>query len=1615
MTRKKDPISFFFGVILLWIFAVGVFGEADSTYIPLDEEAPSTIFQFDLGDSEVRLFAQGYWDLRLSGGIGFGYDSFGRTFSTTEFPGIPYGVVFEQSPDITLSLWLLDRIFLEATVIDTFASSSFLLGYAGKSDEFVQSVRAGNSGTDFGSYGFVSLPNAAPTSLGASAVFASPFSMHELMVRYDPAETVESVFRGHNKVVRTRLAPRQFITGRFFLLPDRYLDDIVVYTETRGGNSAGSDGRYYRRLRDEEMVVDPDSGTLSLHTPPSGRLLVHYRSAGYEIGDEELGHDALIGTSAERLDPNRPLEDFSFSGSYLGESFDTRRVRIHGLDCLLLYEPGFFSPFERYGIYPASYSPPKDNWRIRGYLVEVGSDQGTELQIERFGDDSVRVVSDLDSAGPVLQKCPLIRYLPELYDFKTLPDHGTELLFEILNPVETITVGSDFIAGTVTVFRNGRAAPDATVLSTGEISFTDPLLPHESLKIKYRTNATSFRGGDILFGTGNRFDIGDFFSVDAGFSLRWNIFSGEHTVTPASNVGLITTGTGVRYDGDRVTAGIDGAVTIYSPDTTGMYRLESMSHDSYSISLRGSRLYPASVPMTAIDGVLLTAGDRGMLRYNDYHDYTNTRNAYLRDYSWVPPSDQIYPYTGGSIPGPYVAAGGDEVTGAVAVMDFTVDSGEWVGGMIPMNYGDGSTDMSGYSSFSLAWKGIDLDESCDIVIQIGALGEDLDGDGILDQEDSEFADGFAFDDPNVESSMFIGGGRLAGGDGRIDGEDLDGNDLLDLEDTRLLYTTTITPDQSSYPESEWKRVHIPIPEPSRSILRETRGMRILILNPTATSATARLLLGNLEFHGSSYRTESPPTGSVSLRQIPESEVSIDGSPSLSVQYPSDLLTLSDAGEIQKVLEVRWNGMDSNGFRAEKPIPGVSLGAYKSMSFFYRSPIVDGTNPRLSFALESGSGDGVSLDLPVKNGGWAKVTANLEERTLLVDGKKIADASLTVSEDSATVRWIRIGISGSEGGTCYIDEIHLHRTDIDVSGGAHAFIGLDIPESLIDVGTFPLVSDIHLRQEITAFAPRFAAATGGYISEPLIAGTTLASAQLAFLQVTGRLRSEWNGNALNWSGGHSITGPTWFPPISLSDRYDESEDEFSRSNTLAIRFPGVIDFRAHTAALTFSGPLNQTWDFRLDSDFSIPFDTGVSALFGHTSRDFSADGRNYFHRWVRRYLLLAPFLDTDYPERDFRGSTFAHVTTEPIGIELDMSAGFHTSGFENRSRKEVGDAALALPITVPPNTDRTIALRFEYRREFEENTTLSEGDSFGYDFSGLFSGFGEKRYLYASIPFAEFFDQATKSTFIESIDTQSSAAATGDSYYKPEYSIEVNRPYGSRIVDLLLPFSLRFSLFRKLELEGTFHMDTIGWSMTSRSLALNLFGRLGSLGFIDFYRTDEFSDTITVQGEVERSTGHTMYSLGIQNSFLFWGHLATEFRLEHTFGMEWESDKDKITSEVLDSLSRTLNESASLELSWIRYLRRTIRIPFWEEEFNRISMKNTEILEFSGVYLLDSDSGGDSTRLVTRHDTKFVVEGVGSVGVFIGLGFDWTSIVSDGQSGYNFTIGLHGGVEGRFEF
>ncbi len=1587
-------LYFFPAVMML----VNFFIYAEDIPLP-EEEAPLSIFSYQLGDDNVDLFVSGSWESSVMGGFGFSWDSDDSSIRRSPFPGFSDGLIFSQSTDLTISLWLADKYFFETSIIDDYNLNTILFGYnAPDENSFLQKVRIGNTGLGTVNYSLLSIPEASNDSLGLSAEMRSDRSEHRFTVRFDPAEKSVRSFRGNYSLEETRLSLTEYIQGMFFILPDDNVEDLTVYVEDGPGT--------YRTATADEVIVSEEEGYVFFREPQDRKIAVHYTKNGVSVGDDTLGQGALaadsdgLGNNTGEIDISG-TEQFRFSmGSYLGLDMGALKLDIDGNTSLLLYKPGVFSPFQLLSVYHVPFEADKITGKpAEAFLVDTGLFTGDQIPFSAgFTDKSVIFTREETTSirSPVSRYPFADKVDPEsiIYGRNTNiygapPDK--EILVDRYIPAGTYNLGDNVLEGSVEMLVNGRKDSRFKFDPvSGNVTLLFRPSDNDRIDFLYRSRSAASEGGDLVIGTGSRLQLSDNLTAEIGAGLRWNISGGRYTENAGEAPGSLLLSAGMSYKKNGLEFNLDTGISFFNPDTTGIFRLDGMNKGGIPLPVTYSMLYPSAAPSS---DPLLTASSRGKLYYKDYHLYTNTGKSILMDYDWNIPQDQIYSYSDGGRSGPYIAGTNDEIDGSAAVFDYDLSAGQWAGGRIPVVLGREGLDLSEISTITLKMKLTDASGTVDIHIRTGRLEEDLDDDGILDCETADFERGFNFNpaDPSngtANLSMKVGGSFDGkSGNGQIDTEDLNDNGFLDEESQDTLVSFASSTD-FDFPSGTWQTVTIRLNPDERSRLHNVTAFEIIINETAGGNASGKLLVGDISFNGSSFVTSSAAGQEVTGDEISES---LSGEPGdiLAEAFPEvqDIFSITD--DSQKTGRFSWNGTGT--WSAETHTSPANLRDYNKISFYIKFTALPDL---ITFSAENSSGEGISFSFipSLTPGNWHKCTFDYSSKTLTVDGIRTDSSVLKADSSAEDVQTIRISAdcTGISEGTVFIDEIHLEDPVYGVDTGAVSSYSYTKEGTVLSVKGRKIISNLTFSGQTRATGRNFAAGFSASQGSDLYTYGEL-SFLLMGVGLKGNLNVTRDDSNVYFSPGYTVLIPAGKARMEDSfSRIDGSNTlNVTRNDKLSLPYGDILASGGFNTDYS-DNYLLQSWNISIkNSNHPYTTDTKVKFTMGNRVNPF--DGLSLSETVAESYRLVIPY-ESDNEDRKTLFTTNHNLKTEKASFEIKELFSTSVEGTGNRDLNHEQTVSISTPFTVKKGTSGQLTIKPSYSRSLYIINGLYDDDSFITDIAHASGNLSSQKYYLFSVPFYELI-ASRGSNFTDS------ASKVDTAVYVPSAEISISRKTGNTVKDLFLPSEAVLSVKNTMKKEWDTETDLKAISFQTSSSVYNLFGMLGSHPFYRWYQTEEISG----------KTGITAYfpsdddmSINLSKNRYINFIISKEKSLDIESNLSFSWTDFKSSGSVISSFVRK------------KPLKKAVKFPVIDPEGKEASfLRYKEELSFKYDYAEEQNE--TSIDLTLHHTTDLLIGEKGIVSFTAGIGIIRKSIDVDTGTLKTYTAGIEGGISAKLIF
>ncbi|MFP4373187.1 MAG: hypothetical protein ACLFPO_02560 [Spirochaetaceae bacterium] len=1626
--------------------------EREPTDPLVDPASREAIFDTQLGDADVDLFIVGSWNTGIGGTLGWAFhpeippeDT--RVTFPYDFPGME-PVPYFNAVDLTLSLWLYERYYLEATFVDEFEVNSFILGYQGHDDEFVQSVRLGYGLLSISDYPYIPFAEATESSPGASARFRTERSEHELLLRYEPSAEQRKIFYGMNEASEKRIAPSSWSRGRFFVLPDADVENLTLYIEDDDGNISAKGGTWREADLDAAAVYSAEKGFIYLREQAEGRVAVHYTKGGATVGDDDLGGGALVGvddsdtpgdTTDDVLDPGSGTLDFDFgAGTYLGLELSELELTVAGDRSLLLYRPGAFNPFEianRYDISDLSSAQDLETEFVRKGEYSEREVAGQAIAVNE--DQTLLSVINADrNPRHHSNRYPFAEDYPELYGPNPTDKDGYtdfEILATGLSPVAQLTIDGNVVPGSVTVLRNGVEDPSFEVNhESGVITSPFPIFPNDVIEVVYRVYGSG-GGGDLLAAGGNRISLGPQTDLTLALGTRWNLVGGDYSVSPTDHPGSVTASAAVEHTTDYFSGYLDAAVQLSVPDTTDYLRLLGMEEKETEVPAADGNMFPAAAPGDGDWTGTLEQDNRGRLFYRNFYEETALGGQVLRDYDWDVPDDQDYPYAPGSRVGPYPAKAADDgVDGQVMVLDFEMqdrpdddEDEEWVGAHLRMpDLTD--RDFSEITEISFEWRTLDLDPGdVEVYLQIGSIAEDLDGDETLDRGESTLSPSFDFDDQSA--GFTLKAGRPPPGEDYRMSEDGNRNGVLDPEDPDLVHTIEL----DSIPSDDWQRVSFDLDAAARRKLAATRAVRVVVRRVTTGTIAGRALFSKFTLRGSTFQTAvepAPPAGSVSATEVPDR-----GAPKKLIDEHEEVDEVfhAEGGGNQRVLRVDWDGLDGAGdsWSLTDYVTSVPARQYEVLAFYARlgnlrppdpDPDTDSGAGHLTVTLAEskpdGSGRGERLEATVPmsedgslagpewgSGRWRKVELDTAAGKVYVDGDEVGSLADKPSGGTGDLSFLEFEFepedTDADAGTIYIDEVHWAETRITMSGASRLSATYEYPDTVIRAGEVEVLSNVRVSQDTSVRSGGFttpseiAGGTGSFLTRTELAGDLLYTRLETDVQVAVQ------DERTSLAGGHSLRVPAADAPVVFTESYRRNYNapltSLNRSNGLLLSLPLETRIRLDSEATLREENLDQSWDLSAGISPTEQLSFDLAAGLGHSAGGYTAGDASYPESWILGYELVAPYTAGDSPTR--RGEASVSAEREPAPAGLDVAG---NGAYENRSSTEneqTNETSLAVGVPLAFNRDspRSWTLTPSYSRSFARTLTAPAAASYEDDLGVYGDAFAGQRYLATSVPIAELFQSA------EHIGFAGRSAGEPFTRYTPRGALSLERGFGSRLRDLVLPSAADMAVERSFTREEEAVTEVQRYSASYTATAVNLFGRVGAYPTFALYRTDEFSNSLSATVDRRFPAEETAVTGELSSLVALFGEEDNEFRLSNT--AEGTVDAEERSLSVESEASYVWQRPAERVFGLERLL--TDRPPYFA---------HTEQARF----LYDEPGGEDEERtysITLGHETRLVFPEHGFIRLYADLGFGLQPAVIEGEEVNVALLGMQGGIEGKIEF
>jgi hypothetical protein len=1645
-----------FLALLALIAAASAYGQTVSLPQP---EAPTTIFSTKLGSADVDLSLQGSWNASVAFATGLLFVPGRPAQFLDSFPGLAPGFVFNQAPDLTISLFLMRKYFLEVSVLSGVQNNTIRLGYKGDPDEVLRSLVIGNTGITIPQSPFLEVPAQPTSSIGASAELVSGSSTNDLLLRWDSTAVKHKTFVGKNELIEQHIGVETYTKGRYFFLPDTNIDvgSLVVYLEDQYGTVLGTDPAghtsKYRLATLTDVTVDTTNGLVSLKGAAKGKVLAYYTKGNQPVGSYTITDAIPRDFTTGSLKLNSPMTNFGWSSTYMGQTFAAaRQINLQGVGAaLMIWQPGDNSPFEVDNSYAFANTPPTDPSKISyqleataaGASVPTGYFFKTVIGESRFMVQLDANLRNFQDFYPFLSQNPSgLLYGPGRDSLSG--EFKFDMHVQFVAPITAFTLEQNIVADSVQVTINDitetRFQVDA---ASGTLTFQVPIQPTDRIDVTYRKAEQGLSGGDILFAWEDRTDLRKDLSLTLSAGLRWNADPWTFTQEAYSKSGTMIAAAELQGKGDNYSWMGQGAVSFTDPDTTGILRMFGMEGHSINLDISEDQAYPASQPLeTALS--LLTQANRGYLYYTDFRQYGALGSYNLEPIDWSGAPSPL-PYVNNSRMGPFNVLGSSQgnTSGTSLVMQYQLDntSNLWVGTQLPISPGS-DVDLSSARAITIRLEGYNITGQTDVYVQIGSISEDLDGSGILKAKVSSADVGFPFADSNPSHggiNLLVGAGPKLQGNGKLDSEDRNGNGILDQEDaTRVVtigyafaagideYNSNLSLASGATSTSPittgWMTLTVTLNDQDRAKLLQARGVRIILVPHTGvTSATGYVLVDSISIEATPFWVQantSADRSTITVQEIQEQFAPSDPGAGgrLPDKFPDKLKQFHPNGEEQDVLEVQWSQPPAlsgpfsiRGFTTQ----GTGGIKYQTVVAYVRMPASPTPGTTFTFSLFDSGGLGVSWqlsDAAFSGNVWHELKVSRADNTVRIDGNVIGQPlKFDSSTGDITQLSIAVAATGSVGspppgsGVFFIDEVYF--TDPQGSFGA-AFTGSfsgQLPGPLFKAGNVPILSNISIKQDLTLMSAGFSSLYGVPSAAENMYSRTEVGADVLVARVQANVNVREAAGSLDVFGGHKVTVPAVVVPLTFMDAFSlDGGGGFSREDRVDLGpvLATAVSADSQAALDPTTGLLTQSWLGHLSIAPPIPVTLSSDLQLSQSLLGYALSSEVYWTQWTQGFGLLAPWEGgLDYARLE-KLSARLGVPTSPVGFDLEASAQAQGSNYALPSApgpfSQENDAQLSANMLFKLGQgDSTLSVG--YKRLLSVTTNPMPGPRFSTETDELLSVLSQQGYLLTSIPMLELFTD--NSSMILPIWQAYGSAALAS--YNPAFTLGVKRNYGSRLVDLFIPSSVDLSIGQMLRLASSISETDIYITAQTSSHAVNLFGRLGSIPRLLMITTDEYS--INLSGSVAGNSSQDLRFT--EATAVASASLLGDKNSGLTFADSFKWDQNQST------LQYSLTNAIQTYLDWSVHPDGGINVPYLSDALGKDAwIAHRESADFALNYAPGSDY--HPATFLFGHATSLVFPAHGSIKGSVNVGADTETALT---AGLIWRLAVSFGIEAKLKF
>ncbi len=487
---------------------------------------------------------------------------------------------------------------------------------------------------------------------------------------------------------------------------------------------------------------------------------------------------------------------------------------------------------------------------------------------------------------------------------------------------------------------------------------------------------------------------------------------------------------------------------------------------------------------------------------------------------------------------------------------------------------------------------------------------------------------------------------------------------------------------------------------------------------------------------------------------------------------------------------------------------VPLSSYERLSFFVKA-IGTELGSELTLTVGDGDGAGAVVTVPlgaISDDGWHKVTATLDPLAALAivsaSGEGVAvlgaSASYAAPASAGLVELELSGLSAGGGASVQIDELILEgaRDGFSALGAA----GFSIGDRTAKRGAY-LVGE----------------ATGELADAAVAAARIEAGLNAPFAELSVSAAPAYASGAASAGLGYALALPGRRSPWRVVDEYsaDESLGLYARGLEAAMR-AGPVSATASAESSQEPSAFAQAWKASVGVDGVAK--ATVAASLGSSETVVSGLGPG--EAWLGSWSLLSPASEAEADSRR------VELAADAAGSRLTLSA---SRDYERGSPPVSSVVAKA---SLPARLG-ALAIAPYYSRSASVERA-SDADSFAGDIADFALAAASAGALWAAVPVVELWSAGAFDGF------DSFAAGAEAASHEAELGVELRRPIGYGLVDLLSPSSAALSYARAIESDADTGVESGRLSLSLAGGAANVFAARGAAPLFKRAAFDEYS-------------------------------------------------------------------------------------------------------------------------------------------------------------------------------